>query len=452
MKAIVANVFGGIFGCLGWINSTMAIPLRHQLPRSPSNLSQNHIFSAKLRFPEGLPANYQKFGSLDRTLTIDQLNSSKSSSGSASDLFLLEGKEPYVHKAEQINLVLGFQNTFWPSTNNQQYWGVTTVEHWGKTNNRGSKLLESDYTKSAPILGLGSSSLTFSGGGNNNLTETSDLDRNNVNSQEFAEFRGGVTYHHGVINQITMGVGFIYENNLAGFTQLTYDSDILPVKTTFSLLAQESEVNLHSHVLFQPTQNFALNYYHDEEKQKFDLNWGIAPDFTLLGRGNSKNESYSAGIKFAIRNDYLSFGATAELDNEHNLQWKFNSQISAFRFIYSNDQRKSSSELNADLIHSQALGLHCSTFVRYQSKLTKAREEEYEEFVVWGGQVNSVGKTPQNKDVWSLELGYGSGIHGKGLIASGSVALQPDLFLKLNYQTISAVSDDTKVKLQLSSQ
>ena len=275
------------------------------------------------------------------------------------------------------------------------------------------------------------------------------LDR--VNSQEITEFRGGVTYHHGVANQITMGVGFIYENNLAGFTQLTYNSDILPVKTTFTLLAKESEVNLHSHVLFQPTQNFIFNYYHDKEKHKFDLNWGIAPELTLLGRGNSKSKSYSAGIKLAIRNDFLSFSAIAKLDNDRNLQWNFNSQIGGFKFVYSNNRYKSSLELDADFFASESLGFSCSAFVRYQSKLIKAQKES-EEFLVWGGKVNSIGKTSQNKHLWSFDLGYASGIHGQGLIANGSVALQPNLFLNLDYQTISAGSNDTKVKLQLSSQ
>ena len=448
MKAIVANVlFGGIFGCLSWANSTMAAPLNHQLPRSPSSVSKNHI-SAKLLSRQALPIKPQMFGTLDRIITINQLNTSESSSLFWGDRFRPEGKTPYIHESEQIDLVLGFQNTFWPSTNYRKYWGVTTVEHWGN-NHRGSKLLELDYTNSAPILDVGSSSLTFSGGGNKNPIEKIVLDR--VNSQESTEFRGGFTYHHGVANQITMGVGFIYENNLAGFTQLRYDSDILPVKTTFTLLAKESEVDLHSHVLFQPTENFAFNYYHDKEKHKFDLNWGIAPELTLLGRGNIKSKSYSTGIKLAIRNDFLFFSATAKLDSDRNLQWNFNSQIGGLKFVYSNNRHKSSLELDADLLASESLGFSCSAFVQYQSKSIKAQKES-EEFLVWGGKVNSIGKTSQNKHLWSFDLGYGSGIHGQGLIVNGSVALESNLFLNLDYQTISAGSNDTKVKLQLSSQ
>ena len=116
-------------------------------------------------------SSHQCFGSLDRIITINQLNNSNSSSWFAGDRSSPGGKTPYIHKSEQIDLVLGFQDTFWSSTNKRKYWGVTTVEHWGKTNNRGSKLLELDYTNSAPILDVGSSSLTFSGGGNENPIE-----------------------------------------------------------------------------------------------------------------------------------------------------------------------------------------------------------------------------------------------------------------------------------------
>ncbi len=448
MKAIVANVlFGGIFGCLGWNNSVLANPkFVNQRSLGISNAS---IFSTKLFPQQALPEIPPMLGLINRILTINKLDSFNSLVNLEDNDYFSAGNEPYIYDSEETDLVLGFQNTFWPSTNKHKYWGLTTVEHWGKNNLQELVLPQLNYTDSSPVLAVGSSTLTFSGGGNNNLGERAVLEQDQDNqAQEFEEFRGGITYHHGVASQITMGVGFIYEDNFAGFTQLTYDSDILPIKTTFSLLAKKSTVDLHSHVRFQPASNFVFNYYNDEENQKFDLNWGVASELTLIAKGNTQTESYITGMELAVQSDFLSLSASAAFDHNHDLQWKLNSQIGGFKLAYSSDQKKSSSELNTDLINAENLGFKCSAFIKYQTRLKK---NEQEEFVVWGGKLQSAKKISPNKHFWTIDLGYGSGIHGDGLILNSSVALKPNLSIKLDYQEISEVSNEEKIKLQLSS-
>lgn len=446
MKAIVANVLlGSILGCLCWTNSTVAVPLGEQ-PHRPLLKSRVSISptDSQTNLAVKLPVNL-----LGHALKVEQAQPSRLVPSIISDRVGFSNL-PYVHRTEQNNFVLGFQNTFWPSSDGGKYWGVTTVEHWGKNNYRQLELSKLNYVNSAPMLASGSSSLTFSGGGNSDLTNQKQLARDNYNSPEFEEFRGGVTYHRGIARQVTMGVGFVYEKNIAGFTQLTYDSDILPIETTISLLAKDSTVNLHSHVRFQPAHNFVLDYYNDSEKQQYNLNWAIAPEFTLISKGNSEHKSYSAGVKIAFKNDYWAFSATAQLDNEHNLQWKINSQFGGFQFVYRSDRFKSNSELNVNLIDSQKLSWQCSTFVNYKTQFKPARDES-EDFITGGARIQSRDRIGGGLPLWSLDLGYGRGIYGKGAILSGSVALKSNLLLKLNYQTISAVSDDTKIKLELSS-
>lgn len=454
MKAIVANVlFGGIFGCLSWLSPANANP-------SQPTISKPQIVSAKLLEQDNSIA-HQVFAPSDRILTVNKLNSLVGDDRDRqivlhnnfdSHLNLnahqnLSSRNFYTHQNEQSDLILGFQNTFWPSASKHKYWGITTVEHWKKNSGQKLNLSKLNYTDSAPILSLGSSALTVSGGGNNNLVTRISLDRVN-SSQEFEEFRGGITYHHGIAKDVTMGGGFVYEDLLIGFTQLTYQSDLIPVRTTLSLLAKETEIDLHSHIRFQPAHNFVIDYYNDEEKHKFDLNWGIIPGLTLVAKSDSEKKSYSTGINFIVQNTYLTFSATAALDDNHKLQWKLNSQIGRFKFVSSNNKQKSSSELGVNLLDSKSLGFQCSAFVKYQSREVK---QEQEEFVIWGGKLNSARKVSSNKPHWTLELGYGSGSKGKGLIVNGSLALNPDLFLELDYQEISSVSDNTEIKLQLES-
>jgi hypothetical protein len=361
-------------------------------------------------------------------------------------------KQIYIHKTKQAELALGWQKTFWSSDNQHKYWGITTVEHWdkdrGRNNGQQIKPGQLNYIDASPVLALGTSSLTFSGVGNHNVAKPARLDAVLDNFQEFEDFRGGITFHHGIAQQLTMGVGFVYEHSLVGFTQLTYDSDIVPIKTTVSVLARESGVNIHSHIRFQPAPNFVANFSSDAEKQKFDANWGIYPGINLIARANSKTKSYSTGVRVAVHNDFLSLSATAALDNQQNLQWQLNSRIGPLKFAHSSNQYRSNSELSSQLFHDDGLDLQCSAFVRYQ---TVSGNKEQREFLVLGARIHSQTQISQNQYQWDFDVGYGSSSHGNGLIANATVALQPNLFLKLGYQEIAPMSDDTKIKLQLSS-
>ena len=482
MKAIVAKVlFGGILGWLNCTNSTIANPVNPSANRA--NRSIVSAFSSQHKFSV-IPQLYNALGSASSVNINDSYAFNRKYhqwlSSVAIDLNLpqsnrsletfvekdcslfcdreaypnnrpqieadLSSQKPYVHRSQSANIVLGFQNTFW-SSKKPQYWGVTTVEHWGSSQQQ-SNPPQLNYINSAPILATGNSSLTFSGGGNNSLVTGNTLDRNRNSTQEFKDFRGGITYHHGVTRHLTMGVGFVYEDIFASFTQLTYKSNILPITTTVSLVAKESDTDLHSHLRFQPNKNFLVNYYHDGEEQKFDADLAIYPGLNLIARGNSRKKDYSAGIKVAIATNYFSLTATAALDREQNLQWKLNSQIGRFKFAHSSNKNKTDSELSTKLVDSTSLGVRCSSFIKYQTSQVK---QEQEDFIVWGGKFNSPTKVSQNRHQWDFDLGYGISSHGKGWIANSSIALKPDLFLKLNYQETSAISDETKIKLQLSS-
>ena len=455
MKAIVANVlFGSILGCLSLSDSACAKPLNANSKQSPTPESPQLLSSNKLSL---VP---QIINLVDRIFTVNKSNTSNFTIDEEaqivfSDRFSLNlsenrnlalDKVPYTYRDSQGDLILGFQKTFWQSNNNQKYWGITTIEHWGEGERTSQpiNLAKLNYTHLSPALPSGNSTLTLSGGGERNLAK-----KNNI-SREFEQFRGGVSYHHGVVDDVTMGVGFVYEDYLIGFTQLTYNSPDFPVKSTVSLLAKESGLDFSSHVRFKPAENFVFNYYHDREKNKFDANWNVLSGLTgltLLADGDLRDDSFSTGIKVAVHNDYMSISAKAILDSENNFQWNLKSNIGGVKFVYGNSKDKNTSQIDLSLIESNIFSFRCSAFVKYES----AVENDEDEFLVWGSKIQSSAKITPSQHLWSVNLGYGNSPHGSGLIASGALGLKPNLFLKLSYQEISATSDDTKIKLQISS-
>jgi len=457
MKAIVSKVlFGGIFGCLIFNNPALANePIKKNIqPEVP----KSEILATRAYPASNIPIVPQIFDYVDRILTVNKSDSLQIALDSNARTILQDNfssnlnfthnrtlsldQLPYSHQAETGNLTLGFQKTFWPTKNSQKYWGLTTVKHWGQNDNKQLHSPQASYGDSAITLPSGSSALTVSGGGNQNLVQK-------VSSPgEFKDFRGGVAFHSGIARNVTMGVGFVYENSLVGFSQLTYQSDRFPMRTTVSVLTGKLGLEVHSHLRFQPAANFVLNYYNDKEKQKFDLDWGVIPGLTLTARGNSKEKSLTTGVKIAVHNEYLSLSAKAELDNNQNWQWNFNSQIGRFQLIYGRNLQKINSELNVNLMKFESSGFQCSAFVKYETQENKKRDEY---LTVWGGRLHSGEKIGNNQYRWAFDLGYGFGSQGQGAIASASAALNPNLSLKLTYQQVSTVSDDTNIKLQLNS-
>ncbi|MDJ0588926.1 MAG: hypothetical protein QNJ72_02880 [Pleurocapsa sp. MO_226.B13] len=457
MKAIVANVlFGSILSCLGWMSSAYA---NSQVVEQPSpEATTSPISSAKLSSTEKLPIAPHLINVNDRIFPLNKLNTSSFSIDSEAEIIFRDryslnlsqnqglalNKQPYTHQNRQADLTLGFHKTFWPSEHQGKYWGLTTIEHWGNNDRPKHKLnlTKSNYTNSAPTLPSGNSALTVSGGGDKNLIEKTPT------SREFEEFRGGVTYHRGLMNDVTMGVGFVYEDYLVGFTQFTYQSDRFRLRTTVTLLTRESGLDFRSHVRYEPAENLILNYYYNRDKNHFDANWKLFPGLTLTVDGKSEKDSFSTGIKFAVRNEYLSITAQAVLDSDRNLEWKLDSQIGRFKFVHSSKKQKNISELNLGLWSSDTFGFQCSAFIKYEARQGK---QDRQEFMEWGSKLQSDQKITPNQHLWTVNLGFGSGHHGNGLIASGSYALKPNLSFKLTYQEISPSSDDNEIKLELSS-
>ncbi len=359
------------------------------------------------------------------------------------DKFLPQDKKSQIHRGETGDFIVGFHDTFWDgwtSENKQKYWGLTTIEQWGERKAEGFKLNKLNYTDFGLVLPEGTTTLTVSGGGKRNLLPKNDI------VGEFEDFRGGVAYHQGFADNVTMGLGFVYEDFLSGFSQLTYQPDNFPLQATISVLTGEEGVDINSHLQLKPSKDFLLNFHSNFQEQKFDLHWGLADGVTLTAEGNSKQETLKAGAKIAFKNEFVSFLAKAELDNNNDLEWRVTSRLGNFQLIHATNAKKSNSEIKYNF-GSYSDTFQCGIFVRYNTQEIK---KEQEDLTVWGWNFNSGEKVTKNRYRWEFEVGYGQGTQGDGAIISATTAINPKLFLKLTYEDISLRSDDARIKLELS--
>ena len=365
-------------------------------------------------------------------------------------------KVPYLRELEEVDFILGKHSTFWQSENSQKYWGLTTVKTWGgedsdpaaprqERSRNNFSLQKLDYIDAAPILAPNSSALTISGGSQKNLVRD-DYDL----VGELEDFRGGVALHQSLAKEVTVGLGFVYEDFLLGFSQLSYQPEDFPLRTTVSLMQGKDGLEVYSHLKLQPSEAMVLNLYSDPKNQKFDFNWGLVSGLTLTADGNSEQENLRAGAKLDFKNDFFAFKAEAQLDNNNKLQWEVDSQLGNFRLKYATDASKSDTEIKYNLNSVRDSGFQCSLFVKNQTRRRRKNKDE-EALAIWGWQIHSTDKVAQDRYRWEINLGYGFGSEGAGAIAHMGAAISPSLSLKLSYEEVSLTNDETVIKLQLDS-
>ncbi len=355
--------------------------------------------------------------------------------------FLPKGKRSQIHRGQEGDMILGFHKTFWDSDSKQRYWGLTTIEQWGDRKIDGLKLDKLDYKNSAPILPKGTTTLTVSGGGKGNLLSKKDV------LGEFEDFRGGLAYHEGLDDNFTLGLGFFYEDFLSSFSQITYQPTNFPLRTTISFLTSEDGIDINSHLQLKPSQDFVLNFYSNSEAQKFDLNWGVASGITLTAAGDNQKETLKAGAKIAFKNEFLSFLAQAQLDNNNDLQWKVSSKLGRLQLIHASNKLKTNSKIQYDLADYSS-NFQFAMFFKHQTQEIRKKQEE---LGIIGWNFNSGEKIANNRYDWQLSLGYGFGSQGQGAIVLATKTINPKLFFKFTYENISLRSDDTKIKFELTS-
>jgi hypothetical protein len=472
MKAIVTNL---ILGSVAYVlsHATPAEADVYSQPeatiKTPANLSAKALENPRIFL---LPPTFTFEAELfDYSISLENKEYIKNllqqeNSAANQNIFNLNSKSPtnslkknpYIDESDREDVIFGKHNTFWHSKEPDKYWGLTTVKTWGDDRrykhlrstqvsrphkSEDSSLQKLDYIYTGPVLAPDTAALTVSGGSKENLVQTQ-----NALLGDKTNFQGGVAFHQSLAEEVTVGLGFVYEDFLLGFSQLTYQPENFPVRTTVSLLQGKEGFKVSSHLKLQPSEQIVLNLYSEERNQKFDFNWSLLSGLTLTADGSSKTESLRAGARITYKSELFSFLAKAQLDNNNELQWEVKSNLGDLKLNYKTNTVKTNTEIKYDFDTFANSGFQCSLFFNNQ---THQRNQKEDSLAVWGWNLHSTDEIANNRYHWEINLGYGLGSEGAGAIASMGVALESSLSLKLSYEEVSLSSDTTQIKLQLSS-
>lgn len=347
----------------------------------------------------------------------------------------------YLRQTKFADFVVGSQRSFWPTADENDYWGMTAIRRWGFKSpqtqadfdpHQRLQVVRSNRPEQIPA---GASALIVSGGAEREVLENGNF------FGKLREFQGGIGYRYGVTDTLTFGTGLIAHGSVKGLAEVLYGpTDIVQLQLSALSNPLDGRVDLNSRLRLS-SLTVELDYSSARQLGEFTADWQLLPNFSLMASGTL--EELTTGFRFAHRSPEFSTSLRAELDDEGYLLWRLRSRWDQLNLTSRRSQRNSHSELNYSLSGSGNSGHFLS--LNYQTRSSRRREDD---LLTIGWRYRSQEKSHRQR-LWEVELGYAAGSQGSGFSAAAATAIVPGLGVRVGYQQISVTSDEPSFNLEL---
>lgn len=288
----------------------------------------------------------------------------------------------------------------------------------------------------------GASALVFSGGWRRNQSGSPSL------FGDFREFQGGVLQRLGVTEELTVGIGGVYDGNVRGTGEIFYKPKNIPLWVAVSTLTGDKTGNWNTSadVRFQPSNNFYATYRSDIYTNRFDASWRVSKNFGLLAGYDAMNGTVQGGVQISrsSKNDY-TFGSLT-LDSKNRLRWNLIEGFGALQLNMQGNEIGTLSELSYNLSKKFFSDKGHSLVLGYQTTNSQANSDE---FATASWRYRSEQQAVDGNYLWETQLGYGFGSKGNGPIAVFQTAAIPGLLLRARYQGAFISSDQSTFSVEL---
>ena len=279
------------------------------------------------------------------------------------------------------------------------------------------------------------------------LVVSAGLRRRNTQSPsffgEFSGFQGGVSQRRGVSEDLTVGLGGVYDEQLRGLGELFFKPKNFPVTVAVSALTGSSW-DIISNIRFEPSRQIRANFNSDRFSSRFNVDWQLSPAFTLLGiYDSSKPFAVGGQLIFSSRNGFTFIRGT--LDTQNRLRWNARQRLGSLSYTQTSNETGSNSELLYNFSGNSFLDSGYSLVLGYDT----SNQNGSNKLVSLVGRYRSNTRSINGRYLWETQLGYGIGSQGSGLIASLGTAVLPGLLLQARYQGVSLTTGESSFNIEL---
>lgn len=276
----------------------------------------------------------------------------------------------------------------------------------------------------------GSSALIVSGGWR----------RQQVNQNllgEFTNFTGGIAQRWGLAENLTVGLGGVYDESVKGLAEIFFQPKGFPLRTSVSALLG-STLDMNTDIQFQPSPKFNMFFRSDRLSSQFNVNWRV---FSLLGLSltSDSQQGLNLGLQLSlpIKKGY-AFGSITH-NEKSGWNWNFYQGLGKLQFSHIGNDTSTSTKLSYNFNDNRSLSLN------YDTTLSQSTTDN---FLTLLFHYRSAAKAIDGNLQWEAELGYGMGSRGSGFLVTVGTTILPGLLLRVRYQEISLTSDQSSFSLE----
>lgn len=289
---------------------------------------------------------------------------------------------------------------------------------------------EARFTILPEQLPAGTSALIVSGGWQRQLDANDFLG-------EFTQFNAGVAQRWGLTEDLTVGVGGVYDSSFNALAEVFYQPKGSPLRVAVSGLIGD-DVDVNASLIWDDYPNFYATLSSDFETIRYNMNWQISPRLRFLSSGNL-DESANFGLQYFSSSANSTTLARVSVDTEAQFSWSLYQRLGKFYLTHQGNNVSTSSQLSYRFTPYQSVVLDYDT--------TSSSDNENLLTAYW--RYRSPHRTRYGESLWQAELGYSIGSQGSGIYATAGTTILPGILLQVRYQGVALTSDQSRFSLQL---
>ncbi|MBC1220013.1 carboxypeptidase regulatory-like domain-containing protein [Nostoc sp. UCD121] len=288
-------------------------------------------------------------------------------------------------------------------------------------------------------LPAGASGLIVSGG----------LRRDSLGNQSllgnFSGFRGGIAGRWGLSENLTVGLGGVYDESPKALAELFWRARNLPLQVSVSALTG-NKWDVNTDIRYDPASNLSAIFTSDRLSSRFNLDWRVLPQFALFASSDT-GDATSSGMQFNLSGKDAFTFARISLDTKNRLRWNLLQRLGKLELTQRGNEISTLSELNYNLSKNRFSNSGNSLLLNYETQNQNRSDSLLSVSWRYRSQQQAIDGSYQ----WEAQLGYGVGSQGNGILATLSTTVLPGLLLRARYQGVSPSSDEATFSIDLAS-
>ncbi|MFH7245381.1 MAG: carboxypeptidase-like regulatory domain-containing protein [Spirulina sp.] len=286
-------------------------------------------------------------------------------------------------------------------------------------------------------LSAGTSALVVSAG-------VGRVPRQNNFVGDFETVMAGASYRYGVSDQLTLGVGMVQDSALFGLGEVFYEPDGVPVRIAATIFGGANRVAVDAAFTYEPSSTFRLDLNTDPTTSRFLASWQAIPGLRLRLGGNSRENALIAGASFFYNTTNFNVNGNVDYTTDNNLRWSLLSRFDRVELRSFGNELSSNSELNIHLTEGRDFNQGHFLRLGYETQSTRG-----DDLATVGWRYRSPARAIDGRYLWEIDLGYGLGSQGNGLVASLGTAIFPGVVLRARYEGISVFTGTDSYRIEV---